>query len=67
MKHILRKISIFFRKKPVKILLIFLVIFAIVFMSYTLVFNDENEAILYEDYTISTGHKGEIKEYDPYN
>lgn len=65
MKRVFDKIKRFFNKKPVQILIIVLLLLLIFTMLYFMFIYEDNGEIVYSDYTISAGHIGEVKDFDP--
>ena len=64
MKKITTKLKNFFSKKPVMIGLIILALAAVLMAIYFMFIKDTSGEIIYKDYTIASGHTGEIANYD---
>ena len=64
MKKITTKLKNFFSKKPVMIGLIILALAAVLMAIYFMFIKDTSGEIIYKDYTIASGHTGEIENYD---
>ena len=60
MKKITTKLKKFFSKKPVMIGLIILALAAVLMAIYFMFIVDTSGEIIYKDYTIASGHTGEI-------
>lgn len=65
MKRVFDKIKCFFNKKPVQVVIIILLLGLIFTMLYFMFIHKDDGKLVYSDYTISAGHVGEIKEFDP--
>lgn len=64
MKKITTKLKKFFSKKPVMIILVILALVAVLIAIYFMFIKDTSGEITYKDYTIATGHTGQIEKYD---
>lgn len=64
MKKFSQKLRSFFSKKPVMVVLVILALIALGVAIYFLFIYDNSGEIVYEDYTIASGHSGKIEKYD---
>lgn len=64
MKKFSEKLRSFFSKKPVMVVLVIFVLIVVAIAIYFFFIYDDNSEIVYEDYTIASGHVGKIEKYD---
>ena len=64
MKKFTEKIKKLLSKKPVMIILVVLALIAILITIYFMFIKQTDGKIVYEDYTIASGHTGKIENYD---
>lgn len=64
MKKFFSQLRSFFSKKPVMVVFVVLALIAVAIAIYFLFIYDDNGEIVYEDYTIASGHVGKIEKYD---
>ena len=67
MKRFFSQLKSFFSKKPVIVVLVVFALIALAIVIYSLFIydNDNDDAIVYENYTIASGHVGKLEKYDP--
>lgn len=65
MKRFFSQLKSFFSKKPVMVVLVIFALFALAVAIYSLFIYDNDDKIVYENYTIASGHVGKLEKYDP--